>query len=93
MLTPSEVYLLTRDVFRLRRLCLELVDLLRRDATLYKRLKSRSKRYIKKLEAEHQKYKEANDKLISRARFREEALKKLTKREQEVLGLIDIDWE
>lgn len=84
---------LRREVRRATRVACELNLLLKRDGTLYKKIKPRTLRWIKKHEAadaaRRKKDEEEKDKAHRRRKIMDKALKKLTPVEKKILGLPD----
>lgn len=75
------------ELRRTQKVCLELMHMLKRDATLYVRLKRRTRRYLDKLSQLDKEAEEAQDKILRTVRLKRNALAKLTRKEREVLGL------
>lgn len=78
-----------RELLRATRVAFELSQLLRKDATLFKKIKPRTLRWIKKQEKLERARKDAKDEVLRLGQRRREALAKLTRKEKELLGLED----
>lgn len=80
---------LAAELHRLRRISRELVDILRRDATLFARVSRRTKRWIARQDQLIKEEKDANDAVALLIKRRRSALAKLTLADKKLLGLDD----
>lgn len=74
-------------LYRATNVAMELASIVRRDATLFKRVKPRTLRWIKKQDEIALAKKDAKDLSTRLAKRKEKALSKLTRSEQELLGV------
>jgi hypothetical protein len=82
---------LARELHRLRCISKEVIDIIRRDATLFARLSRRTKRWIKTQDRLAIEEKDAKDVAIRLIKRRQAALAKLTDKDKELLGLNNLD--
>jgi hypothetical protein len=82
-----------RELNRAIRVANELTDLVRRDATLFKRIKPRTLRWIKKQDQLALEALDAKDEAIRIIKRKKIALAKLTKKEKALLGLLNLEEE
>jgi hypothetical protein len=81
------------ELNRVTRIAKELIDILRRDGNLFRKISPRTLRWIKKQDRLDRERKDAQDEVLRLAKRRRIALAKLSKKEQQLLGLLNSDYE
>lgn len=79
------------ELNRLRKIAKEVVGVIRTDGNLFAKLSRRTKRWIKTQDKLERERTDANDAVIRLGKLRQAALSKLTRKEQEILGVANSD--
>jgi len=81
----------TSELIRVTRIANELTNILRKDHSLFFKISKRTRRWIAKQDKLAEEQKDEQDRNMCIMKLRREALAKLTRKEQELLGLANED--
>jgi len=79
------------ELIRVTRIANELTNILRKDHILFSKISKRTRRWIAKQDKLAEEQKDEQDRIARTVKLRQAALSKLTRKEQEVLGLANED--